>query len=204
MIRADNQKLKVLRRTSISPKYIKPDAELQHATAQCFTATAEFSDKLIQVEEASTNLKQKLVPKLGLDGEVHWRVIAGERVKGGLIVEEMQKEPATRETDKNCRTDAIMVPRAGVIRYLAKLTAIRRASAFVSNVAAAQGKQKWTKSHSIKASESARISNGRGYGWPRPRSRFSGGRALAITTTPMLSTLPRPPVTQRQKPLLIL
>jgi hypothetical protein len=29
------------------------------------------------------------------------------------------------------------------------------------------------------------------------------GRVLAITTTPMLSTLPRPPVTQRQKPLLI-
>jgi hypothetical protein len=47
-----------------------------------------------QVEEASANLKQKLVPKLGFDGEVDWRVIADERVKGGLIVEE--KEPATR------------------------------------------------------------------------------------------------------------
>ena len=45
--------------------------------------------------------------------------------------------------------------------------------------------------------------DGQGYGWPRPRSRFGGGRVLAITTTPMLSTLPRPPVTQRQKPLLI-
>jgi hypothetical protein len=32
---------------------------------------------------------------------------------------------------------------------------------------------------------------------------WAAARVLAITTTPMLSTLPRPPVTQRQKPLLI-
>jgi hypothetical protein len=42
-----------------------------------------------------------------------------------------------------------------------------------------------------------------GHGWPRPRSRLGGGRVLAITTTPMLSTLPHPPITQRQKPLLL-
>jgi hypothetical protein len=96
---APQPKLKVLRRTAISPKYIKADAELQHAAAQYFTATAEFSDKLKQVEEASTNLKQKLVPKLGFDGEVDWRVIADERVKGGLIVEEIEKEPATGPRD---------------------------------------------------------------------------------------------------------
>ena len=52
-----------------------------------------------QVEEASANLKQKLVPKLGFDGEVDWRVIADARVKGGLIVEEIQKEPTTRPRD---------------------------------------------------------------------------------------------------------
>ena len=97
--KAVQTKLKVLRRTSISPKYIKADAELQHAAAQYFTATAEFSDKLKQVEAASANLKQKLVPKLGFDGEVDWRVIADERVKGGLIVEEIQKEPATGPRD---------------------------------------------------------------------------------------------------------
>lgn len=91
---AAQSKVKVLRRTAISPKYIKADAELQHAAAQYFTATAEFSDKPEQVEEARANLKQKLVPKLGFDGEVDWRVIADERVKGGLIVEEIQKEPA--------------------------------------------------------------------------------------------------------------
>jgi len=90
---------KVLRRTSLSPKYIKADAELQHAAARYFTAVAEFSDKLKQVEEASANLKQKLVPKLGFDGEVDWRVIADERVKGGLVVEEMQKEPTARPQD---------------------------------------------------------------------------------------------------------
>jgi hypothetical protein len=89
--------VKVLRRTSIAPKYIKADAELQHAATQYFTAIAEFSDK--QVEEASASLKQKLVPKLGFDGEVDWRVIADERVKGGLIVEEIQKEPTTRPRD---------------------------------------------------------------------------------------------------------
>jgi hypothetical protein len=92
--KADQPKLKVLRRTLISPTYIKADAELQHAAAQYFTATADLSD-LKQVEEASAKLKQKLVPKLGFDGEVDWRVIADERVKGGLIVEEIQKEPAT-------------------------------------------------------------------------------------------------------------
>ena len=92
-------KAKALRRTSISPKYIKADAELQHAATQYLTAIAEFSDKLKQVEEASANLKQKLVPKLAFDGEVDWRVIADERVKGGLIVEEIHKEPNTRSRD---------------------------------------------------------------------------------------------------------
>lgn len=91
---AAQSKVKVLRRTAISPKYIKADAELQHAAAQYFTAIAEFSDKPEQVEEARATLKQKLVPKSGFDGEVDWRVIADERVKGGLIVEEIQKEPA--------------------------------------------------------------------------------------------------------------
>jgi hypothetical protein len=93
---ATQPKAKVLRRTAISPKYIKADAELSHAATQYFTAIAEFSDKPKQVEE---NLKQKLVPKLGFDGEVDWRVIADERVKGGLIVEEIQKEPNTRPRD---------------------------------------------------------------------------------------------------------
>ena len=97
---AAQPKVKVLRRTSIAPKYIKADAELQHAATQYFAAIAEFSDK--QVEEASANLKQKLVPKLGFDGEVDWRVIADERVKGGLIVEEieLEKEPTTRPRDR--------------------------------------------------------------------------------------------------------
>ena len=54
---------------------------------------------LSKFEEASANLKQKLVPKLGFDGEVDWRVIADERVKGGLIVEEIHKEPNTRSRD---------------------------------------------------------------------------------------------------------
>ena len=93
--KAAQPKVKVLRRTPISPTYIKADAELQQAAAQYLTAAAEFSDKLKQVEEASADLKQKLVPKLGFDGEVDWRVIADERVKGGLIVEEIEKEPAT-------------------------------------------------------------------------------------------------------------
>lgn len=92
-------KVKVLRRTSISPNYIKADAELQHAATQYLTAIAEFSDKLKQFKESSANLKQKLVPKLGFDGEVDWRVIANGRVKGGLIVEEIQKEPTTRLQD---------------------------------------------------------------------------------------------------------
>ena len=33
---------------------------------------AAFADKPKQLEEASANLKQKLVPKLGFDGEVDW------------------------------------------------------------------------------------------------------------------------------------
>ena len=92
-------KVKVLARTAISPQYIKADAELQQAAAQYLTAVAELSDKPEQVEEAGANLKQKLVPKLGFDGKVDWRVIADERVKGGLIVEEIQKEPATGPRD---------------------------------------------------------------------------------------------------------
>jgi hypothetical protein len=75
------------------------DAELQYAATQYLIAIAEFSDKFKQVEEASANLKQKLVPKLGFDGKVDWRVIADARVKGGLIVEEIQKEPTTRPRD---------------------------------------------------------------------------------------------------------
>ena len=97
--KATQPKVKVLRRTPISPKYIKADAELQQAAAQYLAAVAEFSDKPKQVEEAGANLKQKLVPKLGFDGKVDWRVIADERVKGGLIVEEIQKEPATGPRD---------------------------------------------------------------------------------------------------------
>jgi ABC-type Na+ efflux pump permease subunit len=96
---APQPKVKVLRRTSISPKYIKADAELQRAATQYLTAIAESSDKLEQVEEACAKLKQKLVPKLGFDGKVDWRVIADERVKGGLIVEEIQIEPANRPRD---------------------------------------------------------------------------------------------------------
>ena len=86
-------KIKVLRRTAISPKYIKADAELQHAASQYLAAIAGFPNKPKQVEEASANLKQKLVLKLGFDGEVDWRVIADERVEGGLIVEEIQRQP---------------------------------------------------------------------------------------------------------------
>ena len=97
--KATQPKVKVLRRTPISPKYIKADAELQQAAAQYLAAVAEFSDKPKQVEEAGANLKQKLVPKLGFDGKVDWRVIADERVKGGLIVEEIEKEPTTRPRD---------------------------------------------------------------------------------------------------------
>jgi hypothetical protein len=90
---------KVLRRTPLSPTYIKADAELQRAAAQYFTAIAEFSDRPAQIEQASTNLKQKLVPKLGFDGKVDWRVIADARVKGGLVVEELQKEPMSKPRD---------------------------------------------------------------------------------------------------------
>jgi len=97
--KATQPKVKVLRRTPISPKYIKADAELQQAAAQYLAAVAEFSDKPKQVEEAGANLKQKLVPKLGFDGKVDWRVIADERVKGGLIVEEIEKEPAAGPRD---------------------------------------------------------------------------------------------------------
>ena len=97
--KATQPKVKVLRRTPISPKYIKADAELQQAAAQYLAAVAEFSDKPKQVEEAGANLKQKLVPKLGFDGKVDWRVIADERVKGGLIVEEIEKDPAAGPQD---------------------------------------------------------------------------------------------------------
>lgn len=89
----------VLRRTPLSPTYIKADVELQRAAAEFFAAVAEFSDKPAQLEQASANLKQKLVPRLGFDGKVDWRVIADTRVKGGLVVEEIQKEPATRPRD---------------------------------------------------------------------------------------------------------
>jgi hypothetical protein len=97
--KAAQPKVKVLRRTAISRKYIKADAELQRAATQYLTATAELPDKPEQVEEAGANLKQKLVPKLGFDGKVDWRVIADERVKGGLVVEEIEKEPANRPRD---------------------------------------------------------------------------------------------------------
>jgi len=39
---ASQPKVIVLRSTSISPKYIKADAELQHAATQYLTAIAEF------------------------------------------------------------------------------------------------------------------------------------------------------------------
>ncbi len=44
------------------------------------------------VEEANAKLKKKLV---GFDGKVDWRVVADARVKGGLIIEEIEKEPAS-------------------------------------------------------------------------------------------------------------
>lgn len=91
--KAGQAKAKVLRRTALSPAYIRADAELQQAATQYFTAIAAFSDEPEQIEKAAANLKQKLVPKLGFDGEVDWRVIADERARGGLIVEEIQKEP---------------------------------------------------------------------------------------------------------------
>jgi hypothetical protein len=47
-------------------------------------------------QRPGANLKQKLVPTLGFDGGVDWRVIADERVKGGLTVEEIEKEPASK------------------------------------------------------------------------------------------------------------
>lgn len=92
--KAADPKAKVLRRTALSPTYIKADAELRQAAAQYFTAAAAFSDQPGQIAQASARLKAKLVPKLGFDGEVDWRVIADPRVKGGLIVEEMEKEPS--------------------------------------------------------------------------------------------------------------
>lgn len=91
--------VKVLRRTRLSPTYIRADAELQRAAAQYFAATAEFSGNLKQIEDAAANLKQKLVPRLGFDGEVDWRVIVDERVKGGLVVEEIEKEPTAMPRD---------------------------------------------------------------------------------------------------------
>ena len=90
---------KVLRRTPLSPTYIKADAELQRAAAQYFTAMAEFADQPEKVAEAGANLKQKLVPKLGFDGKVDWRVVADVRVKGGLVVEEIKKEPMATPRD---------------------------------------------------------------------------------------------------------
>jgi hypothetical protein len=91
---AAQRKVKVLRRTAISPSYIKADAELQQAATQYLNAIA-FADKPKELETVSANLKQKLVPKLGFDGEVDWRVIADDRVKGGLIVEEIEREPTS-------------------------------------------------------------------------------------------------------------
>jgi hypothetical protein len=96
---AAQQKIKVLRRTVISPQYIKADVELQRAATQYLTAIAAFADKTQRVEEASANLKQKLIPRLGFDGKVDWRVIADERVKGGLIIEEIEKEPTGKPRD---------------------------------------------------------------------------------------------------------
>lgn len=96
---AAQAKVKVLRRTAISPQYIKADAELQCAATQYLIAVAEFSNIPKRVEEAGAKLKQKLVPKLAFDGAVDWRVIADERVKGGLIVEEIQKELTARSRD---------------------------------------------------------------------------------------------------------
>lgn len=87
-------KANVLRRTVISPTYIKADAELQRAAAQYFSAIGKLSDSK-KIEDAAASLKQKLVPKLAFDGEVDWRVIADERVKGGLIVEEIEKQSPT-------------------------------------------------------------------------------------------------------------
>src|SRR5689334_4274874 len=86
---ATRENVKILRRTAISPQYIKADAELHHAATQYLRAIGSANEPK-QVEEASAYLKQKLVPKLGFDGEVDWRVIADERVKGGLIVEEIE------------------------------------------------------------------------------------------------------------------
>jgi hypothetical protein len=57
---ATQPKVKVLMRTSISPEYIKADAELQHAVTQYPTAMTEFSDELKRVEEASVNLSRNL------------------------------------------------------------------------------------------------------------------------------------------------
>ncbi len=87
-------KVTVLRRTAISPNYIKADAELHHAATQYLAAIAAFKPE--RLEKASANLKQKLIPKLGFDGQVDWRVIADERVKAGLIVEEIEREPASK------------------------------------------------------------------------------------------------------------
>jgi hypothetical protein len=57
---AAHRKAKVLRRTAISPKYIRADAELSHAATQYFTAIAEFADKPKQVEEASAQNEPRL------------------------------------------------------------------------------------------------------------------------------------------------
>ena len=57
---AAQPKVRVLRRTSISPKYIKADAELQHAATQYLTAIAGFSDELKQVEGLVPTLSRNL------------------------------------------------------------------------------------------------------------------------------------------------
>ncbi len=92
-------KIKVLRRTAISPKYIKADAELRRAATQYFSAVTAFAENPKHLAEASAKLKEKLVPKLGFDGEVDWRVVADERVKGGLIVEETEREPTRTSSE---------------------------------------------------------------------------------------------------------
>ncbi len=89
------QQVKILRRTAISPQYIKADEELHHAATQYLIAIAALADRTQLVEEANAKLKKKLVPKFGFDGKVDWRVVADARVKGGLIIEEIEKEPAS-------------------------------------------------------------------------------------------------------------
>src|SRR5262249_30598814 len=74
---------------------------------------------------------------------------------------------------------------------------------FREHLAAAQGKTEMEQIALYKGFRIRVYEDWSGLWWPRRRSRLRGGRVLAITRTPVLSTLPRPPVTQRQKPLLI-